>query len=215
MTTIVLSDDHNIVRQGIKALLAAEPDMKVIAEAADASTTIALVNQHKPDVLVLDLMLGEIDGIDVVRQIVSSSPKTAIVILSMYSNEAYVVRALRAGAKAYVLKECTAEELATAVRFAVSGKKYLSATLSQQAINTYVKASGEVIQESYDTLTPREREVLHMVAHGHTNSEIAKRLSISPRTVEVHRANMMRKLGLNSHTDLMRYAMQNNIILPK
>jgi RNA polymerase sigma factor (sigma-70 family) len=212
MTNIILSDDHNVVRQGIKALLAAEPDMNVVAEAADALNTIKLVRQHKPDILVLDLMLGGMDGIDVVSQVVDCSPKTSVVILSMHSNEAYVVRALKAGAMAYVLKECSAEELVTAIRTAVSGKRYLSSTLSEHAIKAYVQAGEEVIHEAYDTLTQREREILHMVAQGSTNSEIAERLSISRRTVEVHRANMMKKLDLKGHADLMRYALQHNII---
>ena len=208
----MLSDDHNVVRQGIKALLAAEPDMNVVAEAADALSTIKLVRQHKPDILVLDLMLGGMDGIDIVSQVVDCSPKTSVVILSMHSNEAYVVRALKAGAMAYVLKECSAEELVTAIRAAVSGKRYLSSTLSEHAIKAYVQAGEEVIHEAYDTLTQREREILHMVAQGSTNSDIAERLSISRRTVEVHRANMMKKLDLKGHADLMRYALQHNII---
>jgi len=212
MTNIILSDDHNVVRQGIKALLATEPDMKVVAEAADALSTIKLVRQHKPDILVLDLMLGGMDGIDIVKQVIDCSPKTSVVILSMHSNEAYIVKALKAGAMAYVLKECTAEELVTAVRQAVSGKRYLSSTLSELAIKAYVETGKEGIHESYDTLTQREREILHMVAQGNTNSDIAERLSISRRTVEVHRANMMKKLGLKSHADLIRYALQHNII---
>jgi two-component system response regulator NreC len=214
MITLVLADDHHVVRQGLRALLEAEPDLQVIGEAADGLETVRLVVNLRPDILVLDLMMGGISGLEVARQVSKRSPKTGVVILSMYGNEAYVLEALKAGAKAYVLKESTAGELVKAVRAAVAGRRYLSSSLSERAIEAYVEKSKETVLDPYDTLTTREREVLHLAAQGRTNADMATRLFISRRTVEVHRANVMRKLGLRTQAQLISYAIRRGILPP-
>lgn len=212
MTTIVLADDHHVVRQGLRSLLEAEPDFSVIGETADGLEATQLVERLQPDVLVLDLMMPGLNGLAVTRQVSQRSLRTHVVILSMHPNEAYVLEALRAGAAAYVLKESTSAELVRAVREAVAGRRYLSSPLSERAIEAYMQKAESAALDPYETLTAREREVLHLVAEGHANAEIADRLFISRRTVETHRANLMRKLGLRTQTDLIRYALQRGIL---
>jgi len=212
MTTIVLADDHHVVRQGLRALLEAEPGFRLVGEAGDGLETVQLVERLHPDVLVLDLMMPGLNGLEVTLQVGKRSPQTRVVILSMHANEAYVLEALRNGAAGYVLKDASAAELVQAVREVAAGRRYLSSPLSERAIEAYVGKDQETTLDRYETLTTREREVLHLVAEGHTNAEIAARLSISPRTAETHRANMMRKLGLQTQTDLIRYALRRGII---
>ncbi|MBE0481455.1 MAG: response regulator transcription factor [Dehalococcoidia bacterium] len=216
VTTVVLADDHHIVRQGLKALLEAEPGFHVIGEAADGLEAVRIVERLQPDVLVLDLMMAGMNGLEVTRQVSKRSPKTGVVILSMYANEAYVIEALQVGAKSYVLKESTANELVRAVIEVAAGRRYLGPPLSEQAIDAYMqKAKGSTF-DPYETLTTREREVLHLAAQGLTNAEIASRLFISRRTVEIHRANMMRKLGLRTqHIQLVHYAIERGILPPE
>jgi len=209
-TTIVLGDDHKIVLRGLRALLETQPGFTVLGEAADGLKVTSLVERLKPDVLVVDLMMPGLSGFDVTRRVTKKLPKTHVVILSMYSSEAHVVEALRSGAAAYVLKDASAEELVAAIREAASGRRYLSAPFSNDLIDSYLKRPGGV--DPYDTLTPREREVLHLVAEGLTSGEIAGRLFISPRTAESHRANLMRKLGLRNQTELVRYALRRGLL---
>jgi DNA-binding NarL/FixJ family response regulator len=209
-TTIVLGDDHNIVLTGLHALLEAQPGFSVIGEAADGLKITSLVEKLKPDVLVVDLMMPGLGGFDVTRRVTKKLPKTKVVILSMYSSEAHVVEAMRSGASAYVLKDASTEDLITAIREAAAGRRFLSAPFSNELIETYLKRTGGI--DPYETLTPREREVLHLVAEGLTSGEIATRLYISPRTAESHRANLMRKLGLRSRTDLVKFAFQRGIV---
>ncbi len=209
-TSIVLGDDHKIVLRGLRALLEGQPGFAVVGEASDGLKVTSMVERLKPDVLVVDLMMPGLSGFDVARRVTKKQPKTRVVILSMYSSEAHVVEALRSGASAYVLKDASAEELISAIQEAAMGRRYLSAPFSNDLIETYLKRPGGV--DSYDTLTPREREVLHLVAEGLTSGEIAGRLFISPRTAESHRANLMRKLGLRSRTDLVRFAFQRGIV---
>ena len=212
MTTIVLAEDHQIVRQGIRAILEREPGFNVVGECSDGLEAAQLVEQIQPDVLVLDLMIPSLSGVEVARQVRQRSPSTCIVILSMHTAEAYVLEALQAGAMAYVLKESHSDELVRAIRNALDGRKYLSPPLSQRAIDIYIQKAGSGTIEPYDTLTNREWEVLHLASAGATNAEIANRLSISPRTVETHRAKVMRKLDLNSHIDLVRFALKRGIL---
>jgi two-component system response regulator NreC len=212
MTTIVLADDHHVVRQGLRSLLEAEPGFSVIGETGDGLEVTQLVERLRPDVLVLDLMMPGLNGLEVTRQVSQRSPRTHVVILSMHANEAYVLEALRAGAVAYVLKESTSAELVRAVREAVAGRRYLSPPLSERAIEAYMQKAESATLDPYETLTAREREVLHLVAEGHTNAEIADRLFISRRTVETHRANLMRKLSLRTQTDLISYALRRGIL---
>lgn len=212
MTTIILADDHHVVRQGLRALLESESNLRVIGEASDGIETVRLVDNLKPDVLVVDLMMGGMNGLEVTRQVTKLSPGTSVIILSMYGNEGYVLEGLQAGAKAYVLKEASSEDLVRAVREAAAGHHYLSSYLSERAIETYIQKAKFSVQDPYDTLTTREREVLHLVAQGRTSIEIAAQLFISRRTVEIHRANMMRKLSLRTKTDLICFALRRGIL---
>jgi len=210
---ILLADDHQVVREGFRALLEAEPDFEIVAETGDGLEAVRFAEHHKPHVLVVDLMMPGLNGLEVARQITQRLPRTHIVVLSMHANEAYVLEALKNGACAYVLKDASAAELVRAVREANSGRRYLSPPLSEPAINNYIQRTRNSDSlDLYDTLTNREREVLHLAAEGHTNAEIAGRLFISPRTVETHRANVMHKLGLRSQTELVRYALQRGIL---
>jgi two-component system, NarL family, response regulator NreC len=215
MTTIVLADDHHVVRQGLRALLEAEPDFHIVGEAADGREVAQLVERLQPEVLVLDLMMPGLSGLEVTRQVRQRSPQTRVVILSMYADEAYVLEALRNGAAGYVLKKSTADELVRAMREVTTGRRYLSPPLSEKDIETLMKEADESKQDPYELLTSREREVLHLIAEGHTNAEVAAMLVISPRTVEFHRANLMRKLGMRTQADLIRYALQRRILPPE
>jgi DNA-binding NarL/FixJ family response regulator len=212
MKTIVLADDHHVVRQGLRALLEAEPDFSVIGEAGDGLEALQLIEQLKPNVLVLDLMMPGLNGLEVTRQAGKHSSHTRIVILSMYANEAYVLEALGNGASAYVLKDSSSADLVLAVREAASGRRYLSPPLSDRAIEAYQEKAKAASLDNYETLTTREREVLQLAAEGNTSSEIAARLGISPRTAETHRTHLMHKLSLHTQADLIRYALRRGII---
>lgn len=214
-TTIVLADDHVVVRQGLRALLEAEPDFAIVGEAADGLEVADLVERLKADVLILDLMLPGLNGLEVTRQVQQRSPQARIVVLSMYANEAYVLEALRNGAGAYVLKEASAADLVHAIREVMAGRRYLSPPLSESAIELYVQKAKAAPRDSYEALTTREREVLQLAAEGQSNPGIADRLGISVRTVETHRANLMHKLDLRSQTDLVRYALRRGILPPE
>ncbi|MCB0213510.1 MAG: response regulator transcription factor [Anaerolineae bacterium] len=211
--SIVLADDHHIVREGLKTILGALPDFQIVGEADDGLQVGAVVERLKPDVLVLDLMMPGLNGLEISRQVRRNTPQTQIVVLSMHANEAYVAEALAAGAAAYLLKRSTSDELANAIREAVAGRRYLSPPLSDRLIDAYIrKLEAEEEDDPYTTLTPREREVLHLAAEGATNNQIAERLSLSVRTVEKHRSNLMHKLALKTQTDLIRYALQKGIL---
>ena len=212
MTTIVLADDHHIVRQGLRVLLEAQPDFQLVGEAGDGLESVQLTERLKPDVLIIDLMMPSLNGLEATRQVSQRSPQTRVVILSMHANEAYVLEALRNGAAGYVLKDSSAADLVHAVREVVAGRRYLSSPLSERAIAAYIQKASDVALDPYEMLTNREREVLHLAAEGYTNAEIADQLSISPRTAETHRANLMHKLGLRTHTDLIRYALRRGIL---
>ena len=212
MIKIVLADDHQVVRKGLRALLGAEPDFNVVGEAGDGLESLRLVEELQPDILVLDLMMSGINGLEVTRQLNKKNSRTGIVILSMHNNEAYVLEALRSGAKAYILKESSPEELVHAIKEVSSGRRYLSSPLTERAIEAYTQRTEVKPIDPYDQLTTREREILQLTAQGITNVDIASRLYISPRTVETHRTNLMRKLSLHNHTQLIQFAIQHGII---
>lgn len=212
MITIVLADDHQVVRQGLRALLKAEADFSVVGEAGDGLEALQQVEQLKPNVLVLDLMMPGLNGLEVCRQLSKHAPHTHIVVLSMYSNEAYVLEALGNGASAYVLKDSSSADLVRAVHEVAAGRRYLSPPLSDRAIEAYQEKAKAAALDKYETLTTREREVMQLSAEGHTSTEIAARLGISSRTAETHRSNLMHKLGLHTQADLIRYALRRGII---
>ncbi len=215
MTTVLLVDDHHVVRRGIRALLENEAGIQVVGEAGTGMEAARLTQQLKPDVLIIDLMLADMSGLEVIRQLRKRAPATSAVVLSMYGNDCYVVEALQAGAKAYVLKVSPPEELMRAVREAALGRRYLAPPLSDRTIEVYLLRSEDSQLDPYDMLTSREREVLHLAAQGMTSSETANRLFISPRTVEVHRARVMQKLGLHNRTELIHFAIRRGIIPEK
>lgn len=214
MTTILLADDHAVVRQGLKNLLENEPDFSIVGEAGSGLEAIRMCSELKPDVLVLDIMMDDISGIEVARQVKENCPHTVIVVLSMYGDKKHVLEALQAGAIAYVVKKSVSSELVKAVKEARVGHRYLGPSLADVVVDAYLEKTESGPADPYNLLSNREREVLHLAAHGYTNAEIAERLFISRRTVETHRANAMRKLNLGSQTELLRYALQRGILPP-
>jgi DNA-binding NarL/FixJ family response regulator len=210
--SIVLADDHPLVRLGMRTLLESEPDFSIVGESGDGLETTRLVERLQPDVLVLDLMMPGLNGLEALRIIRQRSPRTRVVVLSMHSNNAFVAEALKNGATGYVLKGSSEEDPVRAVREAVAGRRFLSAPVTERAIEAYIEQSRAAELDPHETLTPREREVLQLAAEGKTSSEIAARLHVSHRTVENHRANLMRKLGLQNQSELVRYAVRRGLI---
>jgi two-component system, NarL family, response regulator NreC len=212
MIEIVLADDHQVVLEGFKVLLGAEPDFRVVGEATDGLGVLPLVEKLHPQVLVVDLMMPGLGGLEVVRQMHNKHPEVRVAVLSMHANEAYVVEALKNGASAYVLKQAPARALVEAIRAIAAGGRYLSPPLSEDKIAEYQQRTRAATVDLYDTLSTREREVLKLAAEGLTNAEIGARLSIGKRTVETHRANLIRKLDLKSQADLVRFALHRGLI---
>jgi len=210
--TILLADDHPIVRQGLRHLLEDEPGVMIVGEASDGLQTIQLAEKFKPNVLILDMMMPDLNGLEVLKQVKERSPGTSSIVLSMQSADIYVVEALKAGALGYVLKETGPSELLGAIQQVFRGQRYLSPRISERLIDMLLENTEKLPADPYQSLTNREREVLQMAAEGLSTSEIAKRLSISPRTAELHRGRMMNKLGLHNQTDLIRYALKRGIL---
>ncbi|MBI1797082.1 MAG: response regulator transcription factor [Candidatus Eisenbacteria bacterium] len=208
---LVLAEDHHVVRQALRTLLETEQEFMVAGEASDGLEAVDLVTRIEPDVLVVDLMMPGLGGMEVARQTARRSPRTRVMILSMHMTEAHVLEALRCGVRGYVRKDATASDLVGAIREVARGRTYLSAPFSDQAIEIYRRRAAEAGDDAYDRLTEREREVMHMAIEGLGNSEIGTRLGISPRTAETHRANLMRKLGLGHVTELVRYALRRGM----
>jgi DNA-binding NarL/FixJ family response regulator len=206
--SVILADDHPIVRQGLRQFLESEADLSVVSEAADGPETIRAVEQLKPDVLVLDLVMPGLAGLDVIPAVRHRSPQTRVVVFSMCESAEFVLRAMRAGATGYVLKGGDPRNVLEGIRKAARGEPYLGPPLAGRGL----EAAGDAAADPHELLTPREREVLQLSAEGHTTGLIASQLSISPRTVEAHRANLMRKLSLKSQTELIRYALRRGLI---
>jgi two-component system, NarL family, response regulator NreC len=210
--SIILADDHPVVRRGMQTLLEAEPDFSVIGETGDGSECVRLVEKLQPDVLILDLMMPGLSGLEALRIIRKRSPRTRVVVLSMHDTNAFVAEALKNGATGYVLKGGDEEHLVRAVQEAADGRRFLSPPVTDRAIDAYIEQARTGQLDPHETLTAREREVLQLAAEGKTSAEIAARLHISQRTVENHRANLMRKLGLKNQSDLVRYALRRGLI---
>jgi DNA-binding NarL/FixJ family response regulator len=210
---VILVDDHELVRQGVHALLRPEADIEVVGQAGDGLAALELVERLRPDVVVADVMLPGLGGIELTRQVVRRSPRTRVVVLSTHAAEPLVLEALDKGASAYVVKDAGIGELLRAIREVARGRRYLSPPLSDEAVSAYHRRRGGGARfDPYEALTPRERQVLHLAAEGLRNAAVAKRLGISARTAETHRARLLHKLGLRHQTDLVRWAIDRGII---
>lgn len=213
MTSIILAEDHQIVREALRLLLETQSDFKVIAETGDGLDAAQLMEKYKPDILIADMMMPGLSGLEVARRTKHISPATKVIVLSMHDAESYVVEALQAGAAGYVLKKSSSQELVFAIHQALAGNLYLSPSLNERAIEAYKQRSHESRRDDpFESLTGREREVFQLAAEGLNNPQIAERLSLSARTVEMHRGNLMKKLGLKSQTDLVKYAVKRGLI---
>ena len=212
-TRVLLADDHTLIRAGLRMVVGAEPDFAVVGEAEDGRAAIALAEKMKPDVVVMDIGMPSLNGIEACRQIRETLPDTEVVMLSMHSDEGYVLRALKAGAKAYLLKDSAEADLARAIRSVVAGKSFFSPAVGQVLLEDYMRklqrTGGE---DSYDLLSPREREILQLVAEGKSSKDIANLLELSVYTVETHRARVMQKLNLKGIPELILYAVRKGII---
>jgi DNA-binding NarL/FixJ family response regulator len=209
-TRIVLAEDHTMIRQSLKLLLETQRDWTVVAEAGNGIEALQAVREHEPDILVLDLLMPLLNGLEVLRRLRKTKVRTRTIVLSMHAAERYVHQALREGAAGYVLKQSAQEDLLQAIRKVLTGELYLSPPLTQEAIAAYVHSAPvyeDPNQAGHPSLTLRESEVLRLVGEGHTSAEIAKILGISPRTVEHFRAKLMRKLNCNNQAQLIRYAL--------
>ena len=210
--TILLADDHPFIRQGLRALLETESNFSVVGEAEDGLQAVQLAESLQPGILIVDLMMPNLNGLEVLKQVRHRSPMTRMIVLSMQSAEPYVLETFRSGAIGYVLKDSAPEELITAIHQALVDEKYLSPKLHEMLIEATARPGNNVNVNPYETLTDREREVLQMAAEGKTAPEIARQLSISHRTVELHRSRMMNKMGFRSQTELVRYAIKHGIL---
>jgi two-component system response regulator NreC len=210
--TVLLADDHPIVRQGMRNLLEAETGYLVVGEAEDGLQAVQLAEQFKPDVAVVDMMMPRLNGLEAIRQITARVPHTRCIVLSMQSADPYVVQALKAGASGYVLKDSGPSEVVNAIQQVLSGRRYLSPQLSEKLIDLFIAKVESDVLDPYNALTTREREILQLAAEGLSNSNIAEQLSISTRTVEQHRQSMMNKMGFNNQTELIRFALKRGIL---
>jgi DNA-binding NarL/FixJ family response regulator len=210
---VLLADDHVLIRAGLRMVVDAQPDFTVVGEAGDGREAVAMAESLKPDVLVMDIGMPGLNGIEAARQIREKLPEAQIVMLSMHSDEGYVLRALKAGAKAYLLKDSAETDLARAIRAAADGKSFFSPAVGRVLLEDYVrKLQRTGAEDSYDLLSPREREILQLVAEGRSSKEIANLLNLSVYTVETHRARVMQKLNLRGVPELILYAVRKGII---
>lgn len=210
---ILLADDHIVVRKGLRLLLESHPGFRVIADASDGREAVALAEQHHPDVAVLDIAMPVLNGIEAARQMIARQPRIAIVILSMHSDEGYVLRALRAGARGYLLKDSAEYDLIHAVEAVSEGKAFFSPAISKMLVEEYMRQLNErQLDDTFELLTTREREVLQLLAEGRNNKDVATALNLSLYTVETHRANIFQKLNLHSTAELVLYAIRKRVI---
>jgi two-component system response regulator NreC len=210
---ILLADDHTVVRKGLRMLLESQEGFQVIADACDGRETIALAEQHQPDVVVLDVAMPILNGIEAARQISAKHPGMAIVFLSMHSDEGYVLKALKSGARAYLLKDSAEYDLIAAIKAVSEGKAFFSPAISKMLVEDYVRQMRERdVEDSYELLTTREREIVQLLAEGKSNKDVASLLHLSLYTVETHRGNIFQKLNLHSTAELILYAIRKGVI---
>ena len=210
---VLLADDHGIVRRGLRTLLETAPGVSVVGEAADGLEALRLCEELRPEILIVDVGMPALNGIEVATRALHSQPGLRVVILSMHSDEAYIIRALAAGASAYLLKEATDEDLLPALKAVTEGRRFFSPAISSLVAGEYIRRLQERgLHDSYDLLTDREKDVLHLLAEGRSNKEVAALLDVSVSTIETHRGNLMQKLGLHNTADIVLYAVRKRII---
>jgi DNA-binding NarL/FixJ family response regulator len=210
---ILIADDHEVVRDGVRALLEKQTDMAVVGEAADGREAAELAEDLHPDVIVMDVGMPNLNGIDATRRILAAHPQIGVVMLSMHQDESYVLRSLKAGAKGYLLKESLRSDILEAIRAVAQGRSFLTRKISRMMQEDYIQEMEQRgLEDSYELLTDREREVLQLAAEGKPNKEIAGELNISLTTVETHRTHILQKLGLHSVPELILYAVRKGII---
>ena len=210
---ILLADDHTVMRRGLRFLLESQPDFTVVAEASDGREAVQQAEAAHPDVAVLDVAMPNLSGIEAAQRIAAQMPNIAIVILSMHSDEGYVLRALKAGARGYLLKDAAEGDLIEAIRAVSQGKTFFSSEISKMLVEDYIREiRTRGVEDSYELLTSREREILQLLVEGNSNKDIANRLNVSPHTVETHRRNLQDKLNLHSFAELILYAVRKRII---
>lgn len=212
MIRVLVADDHEVIRHALRVLIEANLDMSVVGDAATGLEAVRAVERLRPDVLVVDLQMPGLNGLEVVEQTRTISPRTAVVVFSMHAGESYVARAFRNGAMAYVIKASEVDEVVRAIHAVSRGERYLDSHVAQRAVDLYLRTLSEQPEDAWETLSAREREVLQLAAEGLSNAEIADRLCISRRTVETHRANVMRKLGVRGQTELVLYAVRRGLL---
>jgi two-component system, NarL family, response regulator NreC len=210
---LLLGDDHMLVRHGLRKILEERPDWEIVGEASDGRATVQQAIALKPDVAVLDIGMPFLNGIDATRQIVRKVPGVKVLMLSMHCDEAYVTRALAAGAVGYLLKDSAGEDLINAVAALAEGQSFFSPAVAQLMLNDYVRRAGQtVVADRYDSLSDREREIFQLVAEGRSNKDVAEILSISPATVETHRARILQKLDVHNTAELVLYAVRKGVV---
>ena len=211
---VLLADDQGIVRRGMRALLESEPSVDIVGEASDGHEALRLCESTAPDVAVLDVAMPKLNGIEVAARALKQRPNLRVIVLSMHSDESYVVRALSAGARAYLLKEATDDDLLPALRAVAAGKTFFSPAVSAMLLDDHMRhLQQRGLEDSYHLLTVREREVLQLLAEGHSNKEVAAALDVGVSTVETHRANLMQKLDLHNTAEIVLYAVRKRIIV--